>query len=228
MSTRQTFNSLWWLIHKDLTRELRASQVWPGMVLLGLVLVFLLATQIDLPLDQKTRVGGGLLWVAIFFAATQACDRTFTGERDAGCWQALVLYPITPGALFLAKMTVNLAALVILELVLAPAFIVLADIPFASRPGQLLLVAMLANIGFAAVGTLVGGLTSCLRQRSGLLTLLVLPLVAPVVFGAAETTRLLLAGEIDLLWWRWIQLLAVFAVVLTVTGTMLFEFVVED
>jgi heme exporter protein B len=179
-------------------------------------------------LDQKTRVGGGLLWLAIFFAGTLACDRSFTGERDAGCWQALALYPIAPSVLFLAKMAVNLAALVILELVLVPAFIVLSDVPFASRPGPLLLIAALGNIGFAAVGTLVGGLTSGLRHRGGLLTLLLLPLVVPVVFGAAETTRLLLAGQIDSLWWQWIQLLAVFAAVFTVAGAMLFEFVVED
>ena len=93
MPTRHTLNSLWWLIHKDLARELRAQHVWPGMVLLGLVLVFLLATQIDLPLDQKTHVAGGLLWLAIFFAGTLACDRSFTGEREAGCWQSLALYP---------------------------------------------------------------------------------------------------------------------------------------
>jgi heme exporter protein B len=228
MPTRQTIHSLWWLIHKDVTRELRAPHVWPGMVLLGLVLVFLLATQMDLPLDQKTRVGGGLLWLAIFFAGTLACDRSFTGERDAGCWQALALYPIAPSVLFLAKMAVNLAALAILELVLVPAFIVFSDIPFGARPGPLLLIAALGNVGFAAMGTLVGGLTSGLRRRSGLLALLLLPLVVPVVFGTAEATRLLLAGQIDSLWWQWIQLLALFAAVFTVTGAMSFEFIMED
>jgi heme exporter protein CcmB len=198
------------------------------MVLLGLVLVFLLATQIDFPLDQKVRVGSGLLWLAIFFAGTLACDRSFTGECDAGCWQALALYPIAPSVLFLAKMAVNVVALVILELVLTPAFIVLADVPFGIRPGPLMLVAALANVGFAAVGTLIGALTAGLRHRGGLLALLMLPLTAPIVFGAAESTRGLLTGEIDLLWWRWIHMLAVFGFVFTVVGAMLFEFVVED
>jgi len=228
MPARQSINSLRWLVHKDLTRELRTKHVWPGMILLGLVLVFLLATQIDLPFDQKAHVNGGLLWLAIFFAGTLACDRSFAGERDAGCWHALSLYPVAPSVLFLAKMAINLAALVILELVLAPAFIVLSDVPFASRPGPLMLIAALGNVGFAAAGTLIGGLTSGLRQRGGLLALLVLPLVAPIVFGAAESTRLLLLGEINSMWWRWIQLLAIFAAVFTVAGAMLFEFVLED
>jgi len=226
--TRQTFRSLWWLIHKDLMRELRAQHVWPGMVLLGLVMVFLLATQIDLPLEQRSRVGGGLLWLAIFFSGTLACERSFAGERDAGCWQTLMLYPVAPSVLFLSKMAVSLVALTILELVLVPAFIVLSDIPFGARLGPLLLIAVLGNVGFAAVGTLVSGLTSGLRQRGGLLSLLLLPLMVPVVLAAAETTRIALVGPIDALWWQWIQLLGLFASMFTVIGAMLFEFVMEE
>ena len=228
MRASETAKSLWWLIHKDLTRELRAQQVWPGMVLLGLVLVFLLATQLDLPMEEKTQVSGGLLWLAIFFAGTLACERSFTNERDAGCWQVLTLYPLAPSVLFLAKLVVNFVALVALEIVLVPAFIVFSDVPLVSRPGHLMLIAALGNVGFVAVGTVVSGLTADLRRRGGLLALLLLPLVVPVVFGSAEATRLLLAGPIDSQWWLWIQLLAVFATVFTVVGALVFEFVMEE
>ena len=112
--------------------------------------------------------------------------------------------------------------------VLVPLFIVLTDVPLAARPGSLLLIAALGNVGFAAVGTLVSGLTCGLRHRGGLLALLLLPLVIPVVFGAAEATRMMLSGQIDSLWWRWIQLLAVFAGVFTVLGAMMFEFIMEE
>ena len=228
MPARQTINSLWWLIRKDLTCELRAWSIWPGMVLLGIVLVFLLATQLDLPMEEKTRVAGGLLWLAISFAGSLACERSFTSEREAGCWQMLALYPLAPSVLFLAKMTINLVALVVLELVLVPLFVVLSDVPLGSRPGLLLLIAALGNVGFAAVGTLVGGLTAGLRHRGGLLALLLLPLVIPVLFGSAEATRLLLTDQIDSQWWLWMQLLAIFAVVFTGLGALVFEFVLED
>lgn len=228
MQALRTTKLLWWLIHKDLTREWRAQQVWPGMVLLGLVLVFLLATQLELPLEQKQRVAGGLIWLAVFFAGTVACERSFAGEREAGCWRALTMYPVAPSVLFLAKMAVNLAALAALELVLVPLFTVLSDVPLASRPGPLVLVAALSNVGFAAVGTLVSALTAGVRHRGSLLALLLLPLVVPVLFGSAEATRLLLAGPMDSQWWLWTKLLAVFAVVFTVVGAFVFEFVVEE
>jgi len=228
MSSRQIVNSLWWLIHKDLSRELRAQLVWPSTVLLGLVLVFLLATQLDLPVEEKTQVAGGLLWLAIFFAGSLACERSFTTERDNGCWQVLAMYPIAPSVLFLAKMAVNLVALAILELVLVPMFIVLSDVPLGARPGPLLLTATLGNVGFAAVGTLVSGLTTGLRHRGSVLALLLLPLVIPVLFGSAEATRMLISDQINSQWWLWIRLLAVFAFVFTILGALLFEFIMEE
>jgi heme exporter protein B len=228
MAILEAAKAFWWLIRKDLVQELRAKHVWPGMLLLGFVLVLLLATQIDLPMDQRARVGGGMLWLATYFAGTLALERSFTNERDAGCWPALMLYSIAPSVLFLAKMAVNLASLLILEIVLAPVFIVLTDVPLFARPGPMILIAAVSSVGYAAIGTLVSGLTAGLRHRGGLLALLLLPLVTPVILGSAEATRMVLSAEIDPLWWQWIQLLAVFAFVFTIVGALAFEFVMEE
>ncbi len=228
MRVPESARSIWWLIHKDLTRELRAHTTWPGMLLLGLVMVFLLATQITLSLDQKSPLVGGLLWLSIFFAGTSALERSFTSERDAGCWQVLTLYPVDPSVHFLAKTAVNMISLAILECVLIPAFIVLTDVPLLARPGPLLLIVALGTICFASIGTLVSALAAGLRFRGGLLALLLLPLVTPVVLASAEATRIVLAGESDLTFWLWTRLLAVFSLVFTISGAVLFEFVMED
>jgi heme exporter protein B len=219
---------LWWLIHKDLTREIRAPQAWPRTMLLGIVLVLLLATQIDLPMGQQTRVISGLLWTTIFFSGTLAIERSFPSEHDDGCWQALLLFPVAPSMIFFAKMIVNVASIVILEALLIPLFIVLTDVPLLARPGPLVLIAVLGSIGFAAVGTLLGGITAGMRNQGGLLALLLLPLVAPVLLSSAEATRIALASVDDPLWWWWIQLLAAFAAVFTAVGALAFGFVMED
>lgn len=228
MRARESAKSLWWLIHKDLTRELRAQSAWPGMLLLGLVLVFLIATQITLPPEQRARTVGGLLWLSIFFAGTLALERSFANESDNGCWQALKLYPVDSSLLFLAKMAVNVVSLAILECALIPAFILLTDVPLLARPGPLLMIALLGNICVTSIGTLLSALTAGLRCRGGLLALLLLPLVTPVVLGAAEATRIVLAGGTDPQLWQWIRLLAVFAVAFTIAGALLFEFVMEE
>ena len=91
---------MWWrLTHKDLLREYRSRLVWPATFLLGIVLVLVLAIQLDLAAEQKNRVIGGLFWLAVLFAGTLALERSFSTERDEGCWEALRLYPIAPAAI---------------------------------------------------------------------------------------------------------------------------------
>jgi heme exporter protein B len=216
-----------WLVHKDLLRELRAPRVWPAMLLMGVVLALIIQMQIDLPQDQKQSLSGGLFWLAVFFAGTMALDRSFSSEREEGCWQGLLLYPVAPGTIFLAKLAANFLALCALDAVLIPAFRVLSDLPLLARPWAFLLVLFVANLGFAAVGTLLSALTSGLGQRSNLLVLLMLPLVSPVVIGASQATRSLMAGD-DNECSRWIQVLACFAALFVTVGTLVFEFVIED
>jgi heme exporter protein B len=120
-----------------------------------------------------------------------------------------------------------LVAVAALVAVLVPAFTMLSGVSLLERPGPFLATALLANLGFAAAGTLVGALASGLAQRNGLLVLLLLPLVLPVVLGAVQATRSLLVGEATE-WWPWAQLLACFAAVFITLGTLVFEFIVED
>lgn len=228
MSFAQTFHCWCWLVHKDLLRELRAPRVWPGMLLLGVVLALVIGLQLDLPQEQRAGLAGGLFWLAACFAGTVALDRSFASERDDGCWQGLQLYPVAPATIFLAKTSANFLALCALDVVLAPAFVLLTDVPLLDDPLPFLAIAVLANVGLAAVGTLVSALTNGLQHRGGLLVLLLLPLISPVVLGAAQATRLLLVGELADGGWRWLQLLAAFAVLFVTVGALLFEFVVED
>jgi heme exporter protein B len=110
---------------------------------------------------------------------------------------------------------------------LAAAFVVFSGVPLLAQPWPFLATVVVANLGFAAVGTLVSAVTSSLAQRSTLLVVLVLPLVLPVVIGAAEATRSVLASDFNA-WSRWMQLLACFAAMFVTLGTLVFEFVIED
>ena len=227
MTLTGAMRAWWWLVHKDLLRELRAPRVWPAMLLLAIVLAMVIVLQFELPKQQYAHVVGGMFWLAAFFAGTIALDRSFSGEQDQACWQALLLYPVAPGTVFLAKLTASFLALCALDVVLVPAFTVFSGVSLLPRPGLFLATTLVANLGFAAAGTLVSALTNGLAQRSGLLVLLLLPLLMPVVLGAVQATRLLLADEAGE-WWRWAQLLACFDVVFITLGMLVFEFIVED
>jgi heme exporter protein B len=216
------------MIHKDLVSECRAHRVWPAMLLLGTVVAMVFGIQMDLLPDQKSRLVGSLLWLAIFFAGMLAVDRSFASEREDGCWEGLLLYPVSPANIYLAKLIVNGIAVAALECVLVPLFAVLSDVPLLARPGPMLLVALLGNLGLSALGTLLSALASGIRHGGNLLAILVLPLAAPVVLAGAEATRRLVEGDLGAPWWRWVQLLGAFAVIFVTAGIVLFDFVIED
>ncbi len=218
----------WWIVHKDLVCECRAWRVWPAMLLFGIVVALVFSIQMDLPPDQKLRTVGGLLWLAIFFAGILAIDRSFASEREQGCWEALLLYPVSPTYVYLAKLVVNVIALGALQCVLIPLFIAFSDVPLLARPGPMVLVAVLGNLGIASIGTLLSALTTSLRHAGNLTVLLVLPMIIPVVLAAAEATRLIASGNLGPEWWRCIELLGAFAIVFITAGIVLFDFAVED
>lgn len=216
------------LVEKDLLREWRGRVAWPTMLLLGTVLALVLAMQFDVPTEIRPRLSGGMLCVAVFFAATIGLERGSAGQQEECCWDALQLYPLSGATVFLAKTTHNFLAVSVLELVLVPALVVLADAPLLARPAALALVLLSSNLGFASVGTLLSALTQGARQRGGMLILLLLPLLAPVLLGTAEAIRLSAAAELSDAWWRWVQLLGAFAVLYLTLGLLAFETIVEE
>lgn len=219
---------IWWLIHKDLVSEWRSRRAWPAMILLGIVVAVVFSLQIDLPLEYKRQVAASLLWVAIFLAAALSLDRSFALEREDGCWQALLLYPISPSSVYLAKLVVNIVWLAALQCVLIPLFTVLTDVPLLSRPWAMILVALLGNLGIASAGTLLGALATRIHKGANLTVLLALPMAIPVVIAAAEATRLQAEAKIDAAWWDWNGLLAGFAAIFIVAGVALIDFVTEE
>jgi len=225
---RQSALAIWWLAQHDLRRESRAWRVAPSMLLLGALLVMLMSAQIELPAAWKADVAAGLYWLAVFFAGTLALERSFAGERDSEGGQALQVYPLAPWTIYVAKLLVNFVAIFGLQIVVAGALVVFADVPLLKRPGLLLMVAVLANLGYAAVGTVAAALTARITRRGGLLALVLLPLVTPVVLAATDATRALVADEPSGNWLRGTQLLAAFAVLFTTLGALLFDGLTEE
>jgi len=219
---------LWWLIHKDLIVEFRTRQAWPAMLLLGVIVAVLFSLQLELPIEERPAAAGTMLWLATLFAGMVAIERTGAAEQQDGCWDALSLYPLPHSTIYLAKLFVNFLALMALQGALVPLFVVLADVPLLRHFWAMILVAVLGSWGMAAVGTLISSLTHGIRQRGAILSLLVLPLLLPLVLSAAEATRCIAANDMGEPWWRWIQFLAAFAIVFTTLGTVMFGFLVEE
>jgi heme exporter protein B len=220
------------LLRKELLVELRTLESVPGMSLFAVTtfVVFHFA------LNQNTVSGqeaAGILWVTLLFAAMLGINRLFVADADQGGFDGFLLAPVDRGALLLAKAISLLTYLLVLELVAVPAFALLLLGPSLGQalPGLLAPLA-LGDLGIAAIGTLVAALAVRTRARDLLGPLLALPLLVPVVIGAARASAPLLAltgaGGRANLPLRWIATLALYDLVFGLIAYAVFDFLLED
>jgi heme exporter protein B len=217
------------IVRKDFKLEARAFESVPAMLMFS-VTTFVL---FHFGLDRAALAGdlaAGVLWVTLLLAAVLGMNRLFATEHEQGGFDGFLLAPVDRTALFVAKATVLFAFLVAVELIAVPAFALLLLQP---GPGQalpeLLAVLALADVGIAVIGTLVGALGVQTRARELMVPLLALPLLIPVVIGAAEATApLFAAAGAEPLPGRWLAVLALYDAVFALLAYAVFDFLLED
>jgi heme exporter protein B len=217
------------IVRKDFKLEARAFESVPAMLMFS-VTTFVL---FHFGLDRAALAGdlaAGVLWVTLLLAAVLGMNRLFATEHEQGGFDGFLLAPVDRTALFVAKATVLFAFLVAVEVIAVPAFALLLLEP---GPGQalpeLLAVLALADVGIAVIGTLVGALGVQTRARELMVPLLALPLLIPVVIGAAEATApLFAAAGAEPLPGRWLAVLALYDAVFALLAYAVFDFLLED
>jgi heme exporter protein B len=165
------------LARKDILLEFRSRDTLPAMLLF--VVSALVVFHFALPADTSETAETGLLWIALLFTALLGLARAFVAEREQRVLDALVLAPCDRSAIWLGKAIGVVAFLVLAEVVALPAFALF----FGPLSWELVAAVALADIGLAAVGTLLAAMAAAGRARELLLPLLFLPLVIPIVVG---------------------------------------------
>jgi len=203
------------LARKDLLLELRSRDTLPAMLLF--VVSTLVVFHFALPADSSDVAAGGLLWVAIVFTALLGLTRAFAAEREQRLLDGLVLAPCDRSAIWLAKGASVMAFLLLAEAVALPAFALF----FAPVDVTLVAAVLLADIGIAAVGTLLAAMAAASRARELLLPLLFLPLAIPVIVGGVGAT---VADEPA----RYLGFLALYDLLFAILSWASFEYVVTE
>jgi heme exporter protein B len=203
------------LARKDLLLELRSRDTLPAMLLF--VVSALVVFHFALPDEESERAAIGLLWIAILFTALLGLTRAFAAEREQGLLDGLVLAPCDRSAIWLAKSVSVVAFLVLAEAVALPAFALFFD-PIS---WELLAAVALADVGIAAVGTLLAAVAAASRARELLLPLLFLPLAIPIVIGGVGAS---LAGNPA----SFLSFLALYDAIFAILSWASFEYVVTE
>lgn len=217
------------ILRKDLRLELRTMET------LTTSAIFTVSTFVvfHFAFDRNELSGdlaGGVFWVTVLFAAVLAINRLLSNERAQGGYEALLLAPIDRNAIFFAKFAFLFVALTLLEVFALLAFALLLLGPgLSAEMLPLVPVMLLANVGIAAIGTLISALATDTNARELLVPLMSLPLLTPLLIGAARATAPLLelAPHSENMG-RWLGLMALYDSVFALLAFAVFEYIIED
>jgi heme exporter protein B len=184
------------MVRKDVVSELRTRETVVSMFLF--VVLAMIVFHYAFTVSGGGRLSfytGGMLWVVFVFGALLGLNRSFAHEKDDGCLDGLLLCPVDRVTIFLAKMTANLVFLGAIQVVAVPVFaLFFASGRIATHLPAFLALVVLADLGIAALGTLLATITMNTRSRDLLLPIVFLPLVIPLLIAAASGTSALLSG----------------------------------
>ena len=198
------------MLRKDVISELRTREMLISMFLFAVLAMVIFHYAFSVREVDLTYFTGGMLWVTFVFGALLGLNRSFVHEKDEGCLDGLLLCPVDRVTIFLAKMTGNLIFLLVIQVLAVPVFAVFfVSQSFLGHLPALLAVMVLADIGVAALGTLLATITMNTRSRDLLLPIVFLPLIIPMLIAAASATTGIFAhtSSLGALWARLVFLL---------------------
>ena len=205
------------LARKDLLVELRTRETVPAMLLFVLSALVIFHFAIPESTRGSAIAVNGLLWMSILFTALLGLTRAFVAEREHGLLDALLLAPCDRSAIWLAKALSVMCFLVVMELIAIPAFALF----YAPVSSSTIAAVLLADVGIAAVGSLLSAMAAASRTRELLLPLLFLPLAIPIVVGGVGASVASNGG-------RYLGFLGLYDAIFAIMSWASFEYVVTE
>ena len=214
------------IFRREVACAMRSRSSWAAMFMFSLTAIAALSFALRCA-PPEPQVAAGLLWVVLFFSAEAGVGRAFYEEAASGTLLALRIYAEAQ-AVFVGKFCYTLfmlVALAVFDLALFQVFLgfSLADF-FAAM--VFLLVVFLGIWGLAAAGVIVSALTVGAGAKSGLFSVLLLPVVLPVFLPALNLTGELFSSLLPSS--SLLGAMALYDMILTLGASWLFDFVWQE
>jgi heme exporter protein B len=172
------------IIRRDLQLALRRK----SDSLSALIFFTVVASLFPLGIGPETKllmqIAPGMLWIAALLAAMLSLHKLFTEDFIDGSLDQILLSTLPLPLVVLAKTIAHWLSSGLLLALVSPILALQFNLPFDSV-GVLFLSLLLGTPLLSLIGSIGAGLTLASRGGGTLLSLIILPLVAPVlIFGA--------------------------------------------
>jgi heme exporter protein B len=217
--------ALWTHLVKDLRIEWRSREAVNSMLFFALLVVVLFSLAFSPRGAFSQEISGGVICVATLFASMSALNQAWAREIRHQVLDAQRMAPVPGSDLFLAKVIANFLFVSIVQLVLAPVFLVFYNLRIQGQAWQLLLVLPLGTWALVANGTFFAALSIRSRNRELLLPLILFPIFMPALLAMVLATGSILTGDSDPT--LWIKLLFGYDIIFTTVSLLLFDVVLH-
>jgi heme exporter protein B len=218
-------SALWTHLVKDLRIEWRSKDAINSMLFFALLVVVLFSISFDPRGDFARDIAGGVLCVATMFASVSALNQAWAREIRHQVLDAQRMAPAPGAELFLAKVLANFLFVTIVQIALAPVFLVMYNLRIQGNPWQLALVLPLGTWALVANGTFFAALAIRSRNRELLLPLILFPIFLPALLAMVVATKSILTGESDPS--LWMKLLVGYDIIFTTVSLLLFDVILH-
>lgn len=171
------------LMRRDLRVAWRQRSEFLNPIIFLLVVITLFPLAVGPAADTLSRIAPGVIWVSALLSAMLGLERMFRDDFRDGALEHMLLLPCPVELTVLGKVAVHWVVTALPLLLVSPLLALLLSLPMQALP-VLILTLLLGTPVLSAVGAIGVALTVSLNRGGALLSLLLLPLLIPLLIFA--------------------------------------------
>ena len=216
------------ILKKDLRMEFRSKESILAMWIFSLLIFVIFNFTFEVSRLVMLEIAPGLLWVAFVFSGMFGLNQSFALEKENGNLRAMALMPVDGGQVYIGKFLSATIIMLMFEALIFPIFIIFYDLQISLQMFKLVPVLLAGTIGFTSLGTILSAVAVHTRNQQILLSLLLWPLVSPIIIWSVTLTGMVLSGEVTEAFYPLLLRVGSFDVIFFTLSYMLFDFILED
>jgi heme exporter protein B len=220
------FQVLMAMLKKDLLVELRNRDMLTAILIFSCAALLIFNFAFDLDVEARMTTSAGVIWVTFIFSGSMGLNRSFALEKEKDCLSGLMLAPVDRTVIYLSKLISTFVIMILAALIILPFYGLLFKVNLMSI--QLFLIVIFGFWGYCAAGTLLSSMTIQTRTRDILLTILLFPILIPLLLAVVSSTTAILQGKGFQDYRIWFDVILVYDILFTTISFMVFDYVLQE
>jgi heme exporter protein B len=210
---------------KDLSLSIGGGQGLTQAILLGLLLIFVFS--LSRPAGQlvEPQAASAIFWLASSFGLVLVFNTLFSIEESNEARLGLLSSPVPPHSIWLGKGIAGFGLLLCSQLVFLPATVVFLGQDIKGSFSIFVLALFAADWGLVSLGALLGAISQGQAARESLLSVILFPLLLPILLGAITIMTSVFSGDVSMDQSSWIGVILASDALFSGAGIILFPFV---